>query len=246
MPRARSKYLKDHAASVPAHRKNTRPENISNEDPATGVKERFESSFIVGVVHSVFPMIIFSSVFPVPPAPLSMIRIRNHVPFIPLEARRLRGIVAPSVTEGTIVLNVAPAAIVPRGPALGINTVFAPAPNVPASPGDHINEGPSLTVLYIFTTVFDTNWNAPRYLSSLFCSSHAIDPHATLAFNCGAMILQSGLSSISLKSDRAINRKLKFRSYVCLPRHTIYTVCLIGCCDTSLKIRKCYECRESC
>lgn len=214
VPRARSKYLNDHAASVPAHRKNTRPENISNDDPVTGVNERFESSFIVGVVHSVFPIIIFSSVFHDPPAPLSMIRIRNHVPFIPREARRLRGIVAPSVAEGIIVLNVAPAAIVPRGPAEGMNTVFAPAPNVPASPGDHTNEGPSFTVLYILTTVFDTNWNAPRYLSSLFCSSHAMDPHATLAFSCGAMILQSGLSSISLKSERAINVKLKFRSYV--------------------------------
>lgn len=229
--------MNDHAASVPAHRKNTRPENISNDDPATGVNDRFESNFIVGVVHSVFAIITFSSVFHDPPAPLSMTRIRNHVPFIPREARRFLGIVAPSVAEGIIELNVAPAAIVPRGPAEGINTVFAPAPNVPASPGDPTNDAPSLTVLYIFTTVFDTNWNAPRYLSSLFCSSHAIDHHATLAFSCGAIILQSGLSSISLKSERAINIKLKFRSYILLPRHTIYSICLICCCYTSLQVR---------
>lgn len=139
--------MNDHAASVPAPRKNTQPENISNEDPATGVNERALSRRIVGVVHSEFPIMIFSSVFHVPPDPLSITRILNHVPLSPREARRFLGIVAPSVADGTNCWFVAPAAIVPRGPALGIKTVFAPAPKVPASPGDPTKDGPSLTVL---------------------------------------------------------------------------------------------------
>jgi NADH:ubiquinone oxidoreductase subunit H len=100
-----------------------------------------------GVVPAVFPIIVLSSVFPEPPAPLSIIRILNHTPMIPREARRFCGSDAPIVALGVICVLVAPAAIVPRGPALGIYTQFAPAPNVPASAGDPTNVGQSFAGL---------------------------------------------------------------------------------------------------
>lgn len=159
------------AARSPDPSKNTRPDRSSYDDPDTGVNESGVSSFINGVVPAVFATIVRSSVFPDPHTPLSIIRILNHTPIIPREARRFCGIDAPIVADGVICEAVAPAAIFPRGPALGIYTQFAPAPNVPASAGDPTNEGQSFAGLYKFRTVFDTSWNTPRYLSSPFCSS---------------------------------------------------------------------------
>lgn len=135
------------AARSPEPSKNTRHDRSSYDDPDTGVNESGVSSCINGVVPAVFATIVRSSVFPDPPAPLSIIRILNHVPIIPREARRFCGIDAPIVADGVIRDAVAPAAIVPRGPALGISTQFAPAPNVPASAGDPTNEGQSFAGL---------------------------------------------------------------------------------------------------
>lgn len=135
------------AARSPEPSKNTRPESNSYDDPDTGMNDSGVSNFINGVVPAVFPIIVLSSVFPDHHAPLSMMRILNPTHMIPLEDRRFCGIDAPIVADGVICVVVAPAAIVPRGPALGIYTQFAPAPNVQASAGDQINVDPSFTGL---------------------------------------------------------------------------------------------------
>ena len=131
-----SKYLNIPAATVPADIRKTRQESNSKLEPVTGVKERGVLSLIRGVVDCVFAMIIRSSVLPVPPAPLSIIRILNPVPTIPREASLFCGIVAQRVADGVSVSVVAQAAIVPRGQALGINTQFAPAQKVPDNQGE--------------------------------------------------------------------------------------------------------------
>lgn len=99
------------------------------------------------MVHAVFPTIIFSSVFPVPPTPLSITLILNHFHIIPLEARRFCGIVPPIEADGTNDFVVAHDAIVPLGQAEGIYTLEAQAPKTHVSHGDHINDGQSFTTL---------------------------------------------------------------------------------------------------
>jgi len=144
---AMSKYLKEPAASVPAQSMYTRPERISNDDHVTGVNERSESSLIFGVVPAVFAMILLSSVFPVPPAQLSITRMKNPLHTSPLDASLFCGIDAPSVADGVNDERVAPAAIVHLGQAEGTKTEFAPAPKVPASHGEPTKDCQSLTVL---------------------------------------------------------------------------------------------------
>ena len=145
--RAISKNLNEPAASVPAQSIYTRPERISNEDHATGVNDKSESSLIFGVVPAVFQMILLSSVFPVPPTPLSITRTMNHLQTRPLEASLFCGIDAPKVADGVNEEKDAPAAIVHLGHADGMKTLFAPAPNVHASHGEPTKDGQSLTVL---------------------------------------------------------------------------------------------------